>query len=166
VRHGLAEQDPAGRYRPGVALIALGLGVLEREPVVAAARPVLEEEARAIGEESRDSAREQTRALLALPQPPTAIFAASDTQAMGVLQAAQEMGLSAPRDVSVVGYDDIEVARFLQITTVRQNLVQSGRRGALQLLNALGSDTYLPTLEIIPNEVVERGTTAAPPSGA
>ncbi len=121
---------------------------------------------RAIGEESRDSAREQTRALMTLPDPPTAIFTASDTQAMGVLQAAHEMGLSVPRDLSVIGYDDIEVARFLQITTIRQNLVESGRRGALQLLNALDSDNYLPTLEIIPNEVVERGTTAAPSQGA
>jgi IclR family acetate operon transcriptional repressor len=49
-RRGLVERDERGRYRTGVALVALGLGVLEREPVVLAAQPVLEEEADALGE--------------------------------------------------------------------------------------------------------------------
>jgi IclR family acetate operon transcriptional repressor len=49
-RRGLVEQDGRGRYGPGIGLVALGLGALEREPVVAAARPVLEEEAEALGE--------------------------------------------------------------------------------------------------------------------
>ena len=49
-RRGLVEQDGRGRYGPGIGLVALGLGALEREPVVAAARPVLEQEADALGE--------------------------------------------------------------------------------------------------------------------
>jgi len=49
-RRGLVEQDASGRYRPGLALLALGLGVQEREPIVAAARPILEVEAEASGE--------------------------------------------------------------------------------------------------------------------
>ena len=49
-RRGLVEQDGRGRYGPGIGLVALGLGALEREPVVAAARPVLEAEAEALGE--------------------------------------------------------------------------------------------------------------------
>jgi DNA-binding IclR family transcriptional regulator len=49
-RRGLVEQDESGRYAPGIGLVALGLGALEREPVVAAARPVLEQEADALGE--------------------------------------------------------------------------------------------------------------------
>ncbi len=49
-RRGLVEQDELGRYRTGLRLVALGLGVLDREPVVAAARPLLEEQARASGE--------------------------------------------------------------------------------------------------------------------
>jgi DNA-binding IclR family transcriptional regulator len=49
-RRGLVEQDGRGRYGPGIGLVALGLGALEREPVVAAARPVLEQEAEALGE--------------------------------------------------------------------------------------------------------------------
>src|SRR5512139_554622 len=49
-RRGLVESDERGRYRPGIALLALGLGVLDREPLVAAARPVLESEAARLGE--------------------------------------------------------------------------------------------------------------------
>jgi len=49
-RRGLVEQDGRGRYVPGIGLVALGLGALEREPVVAAARPVLEQEAESLGE--------------------------------------------------------------------------------------------------------------------
>lgn len=49
-RRELLERDESGRYRPGIALVALGLGALEREPVVAAARPLLESEAEALGE--------------------------------------------------------------------------------------------------------------------
>lgn len=49
-RRGLVERDERGRYRPGIGLVALGLGALEREPLVAAARPVLEAEAEALGE--------------------------------------------------------------------------------------------------------------------
>jgi DNA-binding IclR family transcriptional regulator len=48
-RRGLVERDERGRYRPGIALVALGLGTLEGEPIVAAARPVLEEAAHSLG---------------------------------------------------------------------------------------------------------------------
>ena len=60
---------------------------------------------------------------------PTAIFAASDTQALGVLAAAQDLGLHVPDDLSVIGYDDIEACDFVGLTTVRQHLFESGRRG-------------------------------------
>ena len=58
--------------------------------------------------------------------PPSAIFAASDTQALGVLSAAHEAGLRVPDDLSVVGYDDIEIADYVGLTTVRQQLFESG----------------------------------------
>jgi LacI family transcriptional regulator len=66
------------------------------------------------------SGHEGTLALLALPDPPTAIFAASDMIALGVYDALKEHGLAIPGDVSVVGYDDREVARFMRpaLTTV------------------------------------------------
>ena len=65
---------------------------------------------------------------------PTAIFAASDTQALGVIAAAHEAGLHVPDDLSVIGYDDIEAADYVGLTTVRQQLFESGRRGAEILL--------------------------------
>ena len=62
------------------------------------------------------------------PDRPTAIFAASDTQALGVLAAAQDLGLHVPDDLSVIGYDDIEACDFVGLTTVRQHLFESGRQ--------------------------------------
>ena len=65
---------------------------------------------------------------------PTAMFTASDTQALGVIAAAREIGLHVPDDLSVVGYDDIEAADYVGLTTVRQQLFESGRLGAEILL--------------------------------
>ena len=72
--------------------------------------------------------------MLARDDRPTAIFAASDTQALGVIAAARELGLHVPDDLSVVGYDDIEAADYVGLTTVRQQLFESGRLGAEMLL--------------------------------
>ena len=89
----------------------------------------------ALGAHSRYEARElAARLLLARPIGRRAIFAASDTQALGVISAAHEVGLHVPDDLSVVGYDDIEVADYVGLTTVRQQLFESGRRGAELLL--------------------------------
>ena len=71
---------------------------------------------------------------------PTAIFAASDTQALGVIAAARELGLHVPDDLSVIGYDDIEAADYVGLTTIRQQLLESGRRGAEVLLARSKSD--------------------------
>ena len=70
--------------------------------------------------------------LLRLRERPTAIFAASDTQALGALDAARSLGIRVPEELSVIGSDDIEVAGFVGLTTVRQPLLQSGRRGAVR----------------------------------
>ena len=64
--------------------------------------------------------------MLQREQRPTAIFAASDTQALGVLAAAHEAGLNVPDDLSVIGYDDIEAAEYVGLTTISQELVESG----------------------------------------
>ena len=108
----------------------------------------------------RHKARHQTKKMLSLPERPTAIFAASDTQAVGVLEAAREMGLRVPQDLSVVGYDDIEVADILDLTTIRQLLFESGRRGVELLLNTLENPQIGLVREILPTELVIRGTSA------
>src|SRR3954451_18235324 len=112
-------------------------------------------------------ARAVATELLSLPERPTAIFAASDTQALGVLEAARTLGISVPEELSVVGFDDIDVAGYVGLTTVRQPLLESGRRGARLLLEALGGKPTEALRELLPLELVARGTTgpapAAPP---
>jgi len=102
--------------------------------------------------------------LLSLPERPTAVFAASDTQAIGVLEAARGLGIDVPGRLSVIGFDDIEVAGYVGLTTVRQPLLESGRRGAKLLLDALAGRTVAPLQELLPLELVVRGTTGPAPS--
>jgi DNA-binding LacI/PurR family transcriptional regulator len=114
------------------------------------------------GEHGRDVARELTFNLLSLPSPPTAIVAASDTQALGVMEAAREMNVPVPGSLSVVGYDDIEVAGCLDLTTVRQPLFESGWRGTNLLLQIIDDGDDVSSFEQMPVELVVRGTTAPP----
>jgi DNA-binding LacI/PurR family transcriptional regulator len=102
------------------------------------------------------------RDLLALASPTTAVFAASDLQALAIVEAAHALGLRVPEDLSVVGFDDVELARYAGLTTVAQPLEVSGTRGAELLLSALeGTDRTEPR-QHLPLELVVRGTTAAP----
>jgi DNA-binding LacI/PurR family transcriptional regulator len=114
------------------------------------------------GDHGRAHAYQMATELLSLPQPPTAIFAASDTQAMGVLQAARELGLKVPEDLSVIGYDDIEVAEYLGLSTIRQLLLKTGQRGVELLLEILHQPHMQPVCEVMPTELVVRGSTAPP----
>ena len=116
------------------------------------------------GEHGRRQARELAHALLMLPEPPTAIFAASDTQAVGVLEAARDLGLDVPQDLSVVGYDDIELADIMQLTTVRQMLFESGKRGVELLLKTLQQPNIEPVQEYLDVKLVIRTSTAPPQS--
>jgi LacI family transcriptional regulator len=85
---------------------------------------------------------EQTLALLDLPEPPTAIFAGCDMQAMGVYSALQERGLRIPEDVSVLGFDDVPVSSLVTptLTTVRQPLFEMGRVATTMLLRLIAGE--------------------------
>lgn len=107
-------------------------------------------------------ARNLALELLSLDDPPTAIFAYSDTQAIGVLEAARDLGLRVPDDLSVVGFDDIEAANYVQLTTVRQSLYDSGVTGAQLLLDAIGQSLMAPQTIALPTELVIRSSTSAP----
>jgi LacI family transcriptional regulator len=76
------------------------------------------------------------RKLLALPQPPTAIFASNDVSAFGVMEAVREGGRRIPEDISILGFDDIPQAASVHppLTTVRQPLEQMGRVATQMLL--------------------------------
>jgi LacI family transcriptional regulator len=104
-------------------------------------------------------------ALLALSQPPTAIFAANDETALGVLEAARTRGLRIPADLSVVGFDDTEVARLASppLTTVAQPLRKMGAvalRTALRLAAGERVDSHHVELA---TDLVVRDSTAPPP---
>jgi LacI family transcriptional regulator/LacI family repressor for deo operon, udp, cdd, tsx, nupC, and nupG len=114
------------------------------------------------GTHSRHVARSIAEELLRLAEPPTAIFAASDTQALGVLEAARGLGVDVPGELSVVGFDDIEIASYAGLTTVRQPLFESGRRGAELLLEALSGTRPAAQVETLRLDLVVRGTTRPP----
>jgi len=75
--------------------------------------------------------------LLEGPGRPRAIFAMSDLQAIGVLRAARRLGLKVPQDVAVLGFDDIEAAEYMELSTVSQSLGESGRLAAELLLGRI-----------------------------
>jgi LacI family transcriptional regulator len=110
----------------------------------------------------REAGAETARRLLDGPEPPTAVFATSDLTALGVLEAAEAIGVRVPEDLSVVGFDDIEVARYAGLTTVAQPLRESGAAGVELLLETLDGDRS-PSRRLS-LELVVRGTTA--PAGA
>jgi len=106
----------------------------------------------------RERARLVAAELLAMDEPPTAIFAASDFQALGVLDAADAAGIDVPGDLSVVGFDDVDVARYVGLSTVAQPLERSGMIGARLLLRALrGASVDAERLDL---RLVARATTA------
>jgi len=117
------------------------------------------------GERGREAAYHMAKQLLSLPRPPTAIFAASDTQAIGVLDAARELGVAVPDQLSVIGYDDIRDAAYLNLSTIHQPLYETGNIGARLLLSIIENDAILslPAHKQLPIELVRRQTTAIAP---
>jgi DNA-binding LacI/PurR family transcriptional regulator len=116
------------------------------------------------GPHVRTVARRLTEQLLARRDRPTAVFASSDTQALGVLEAARAASLDVPGDLSVVGFDDVEVSSYAGLTTVRQPLFESGRLAARILLDALDNGHLPePREHRLSLDLVERSTSAPPP---
>ena len=107
------------------------------------------------------------RDLLDRPDRPTAIFAGSDMQALGVLRAAHELGLRVPEDLSVVGYDDVAVSKWIQpaLTTVHQPLQEMAATATRMLLQLADGHTSGPQRIELATELVVRNSTAPPPEG-
>lgn len=116
----------------------------------------------ATGEHSMEAAADLARSMLSTRHRPTAIVCASDTQAVGVLQAARAANLRVPEDLSVVGYDDIAVADYVGLTTIRQPLHESGRLGVIRLLAAIAGSNVTPERVTLPIELVVRSSTGTP----
>jgi DNA-binding LacI/PurR family transcriptional regulator len=102
--------------------------------------------------------------LLAMPDPPSAIFAASDTQALGVLMAAQAAGVRVPEQLSLVGFDDVEAAALLGLSTVRQPLEHTGAEGARRLCALLRGERIKPLRQQLALEIVQRSSSAPVPA--
>ena len=111
-----------------------------------------------IGDWYTESAEQAMRELLALPEPPTAIFAAADLMAVGAMKVAREAGLSLPGDLAVVGFDDIQLASFLDpaLTTIRQDKVGLGRAAAWALLEQIENPELTSAALTLPVELVVR----------
>jgi LacI family transcriptional regulator len=118
----------------------------------------------AYGDFYAESGREATARLLALAEPPSAIFAASDLMAIGAVRAAAEAGLRVPDDLSVVGFDDIQLAPHVNppLTTLRQDKLGLGAAAGDALVARIAGDPDRPSLRALPVELIVRGSTAAP----
>lgn len=115
------------------------------------------------GEGIHRSGDEGVRALLALEDPPTAIFCGNDRTALGAYQAIAELGLHIPEDVSIVGFDDQDVLRDFfhpPLTTVQLPFIAMGERAAALVLDPAAR----PETHLIPCPVIHRGS-VAPPKG-
>lgn len=103
-------------------------------------------------------------ALMSQPHPPTAVFAQSDEMAAGALRALRRSGLDCPGDVSIIGFDDNEIAELLDLTTVRQPVALEGEKTAAELLRAMSAEgPSEEALETLPTELVLRASTTTPP---
>ncbi|HTM86611.1 MAG TPA: LacI family DNA-binding transcriptional regulator [Terriglobales bacterium] len=119
------------------------------------------------GRFDRLSGYEKSLMLLQFSPRPTAIFAANDLVALGVLAAMRELGLRCPEDVSLAGFDDLEIASFTNpaLTTVAQPAYQMGARAAALLFERLRGEN-LPAQHIVMNTSLKvRDSTAAPSRG-
>jgi DNA-binding LacI/PurR family transcriptional regulator len=109
----------------------------------------------------REGGQEVAAQILDRRDRPTAILAISDVMALGVLDALHQRGLSAGREVSVVGFDDIPAARDAALTTVRQPVYEKGRLAGLRLLDP---DNLPDQRVVLPTELVVRASTGPVPS--
>jgi LacI family transcriptional regulator len=116
------------------------------------------------GDYSLETGYEQTKILLAQPEPPTAIFAFNDEQAAGVYRALHEAHISIPEQMSVIGFDDTLLASRLTppLTTIRQPLFAMGKMAARMLLRLLAGETLESMRVELPTSLVKRGSCAAP----
>jgi LacI family transcriptional regulator len=104
-------------------------------------------------------------ALLGLPEPPTAVFAAGDQMALGAIEALRRRGLRVPQDLSVVGFDDLPEVRWSAppLTTVRRPLADMGRAAARTVLRRTRDERPDPPRVELGTDLILRSSTAPPP---
>ncbi len=133
---------------------------------MAAAGLAVDAELVRVGGYRREGADRPAHDLLSLPEPPTAVFAANDLMAIATIDAAHDVGLRVPEDLSVVGFDDVPeaVAATPPLTTVAQPIQQMGAE-AIGLLVELIAGRQVATDHLrLPTRLVQRGSTAPAPA--
>jgi len=112
------------------------------------------------------SGRDGIRKLLSLKKPPTAVFCSNDFIALGAMEGARELGFKLPEDLSIVGFDDIQIATFVTptLTTISQPAYNMGSLGAEILLDHIGKRLYKPVHKILETRLVVRESTAIAPN--
>jgi len=116
------------------------------------------------GDWEYESGFEQTNKLLALSEPPTAIFAMNDLMAAGCFHALNAVGLRIPEDISVIGFDNREISRFLQppLTTIELPTREMGIQSAIRLIDMIRNPSMPPRPSIIPCSLIDRASVSAP----
>ncbi|BBH24094.1 hypothetical protein Back11_54390 [Paenibacillus baekrokdamisoli] len=112
--------------------------------------------------ERADMGDEGFRKLMELSDPPTAVFATSDYKAIGALNAARDLGLKVPDDISIMGYDDVKISEYIypRLSTVNQNTRKLGERAAEILLDLKANNNRLVKDEIVPTLILRDSTAA------
>jgi LacI family transcriptional regulator len=102
--------------------------------------------------------RKEFQHLISLPVPPTAIFGATDDLAIRILRAAHEFGVKVPQELAVIGFDDIDMAEQIGLTTISQSLDESGRMAVEMLLARLDDPDRSVQSNRLLLKVIERET--------
>lgn len=112
---------------------------------------------------SYEGGREAMIRLLALPDRPTAVFVSGDEMALGAMRLIRESGLRIPEDISVIGFDDIPLAKFVDppLTTIKQDKELIGRQAAVLLLNEINGLSKNHTTKVVPVQLLKRDSCAA-----
>lgn len=107
---------------------------------------------------SQENSRQAAYELLSMSNRPSAVFAASDIQALSVMKVARQLKLRIPDDLAVIGFDDIDMADYVDLTTVRQHLDESGRLSAEMVLGRIGDHGRALQHISLPLNLIERAT--------
>ncbi|EMD0831749.1 DNA-binding transcriptional regulator CytR [Morganella morganii] len=118
------------------------------------------------GDFTHESGAECAAQLLALPEPPTAVFCHNDIMAIGAIWAARKQGLTLPQDLSVVGFDDLPAAQYCSptLTTIAQPRYEIGRQSFLLLLEQLQGHTVAKGSRLLDSDLIIRESACAPKS--
>ena len=116
------------------------------------------------GDWEYESGYEEIKKLLALPNRPTAVFVMNDLMAAGCLNSAQESGLKIPQDLSIVGFDNREIARYLPVplTTIQLPNREIGHESAKMLLSLMNAEEVAQNRLILPCSLIKRSSVAEP----